>query len=231
MHPAAERLARDVHDGSDDAAIQELAGWLTDSPRFRAFVDAHRDKVRKKLRGATDADARLDVRAELHVASLLLGDRRIELAFEPAGATWGGPDFAVAFRAHPAFTLEVTRLRAWPDAAVVARALLAKLRQLPAGSANVVLMVVARSLPDAGVLAEAARQLRSRADAADPVLMARGRFEGTRAFYQRYLRLGAVVASGEAGATSWTNPSARIPVPDRALRAALAALRSRDQRG
>ena len=60
----------------------ELAGWLGTSSRFRAFAESHGAKIRKKLRSATDADARLDVRAELRVAHLLLADRRFELAFE-----------------------------------------------------------------------------------------------------------------------------------------------------
>jgi hypothetical protein len=61
---------------------RELVEWLASSARFRAFAKAHRDKIRKKIRGAADLDSVRDVRAELRTARLLLGDRRIELAFE-----------------------------------------------------------------------------------------------------------------------------------------------------
>lgn len=212
-----------VTDGSADPLADELAGWLADSPRFRAFADAHRDKIRKKLRSATDADGRLDVRTELRVAHLLLADRRIELAFEPAGSTRGGPDFAVSFRTHPAFNLEVTRLRTAPDSDDLGRVVLAKLRQLPASSANVLLVNVDASVP-LELLAGAAQELRSRADASDPVLLERGRFEDRRDFYRRFLRLGAVIAWSEEAATIWRNASARIAVPEPALRACAARL-------
>ena len=64
----------------------ELVGWLTSSARFRTFAEAHRDKIRKKLSGAADADALRDVRAELQIARLLLADRRFEVAFEAYGS-------------------------------------------------------------------------------------------------------------------------------------------------
>ena len=84
--PSAGRLARYLNGDSVGPETDELAGWLASSARFRAFADAHRDKIRKKLRAASDAANRLDVRAELHVAHLLLADRRIDLAFEPGGS-------------------------------------------------------------------------------------------------------------------------------------------------
>jgi len=57
------------------------------------------------------------------------------------------------------------------------------------------------------------------------VYFTRRGFNGTRDFYDRFLRLGAVVTWPEgAAATAWVNRSARIAVPDRALRACLAAL-------
>lgn len=216
-------LAQYLSDGSADPLADELAAWLAASPRFRAFAEAQRDKIRKKLRSATDAEGRLDVRAELRVAHLLLGDRRIELAFEPAGSTRGGPDFAVSFRTHHAFNLEVTRLRTAPDSEAIARVILAKLRQLPASSANVLLVNVDASVPP-DATAMAARQLRSRADASDPVLLARGNLVDRRDFYRRFLRLGAVIAWSEEATTIWPNSSARIRVPDPSLRACAVAL-------
>lgn len=225
-------LADYLLDGSDEPLADTLAGWLAASPRFRAFAEAHRDKIRKKLRSATDPDARLDVRAELLVARLLLDDRRIELAFEARGAARGGPDFSVTFRTHHAFELEVTRPRHASDLSGLGRTVLAKLRQLPTGTAAVLLLAVPGDDAVAIDLASLARELRARADARDDAFLQRGGFASPRDFYARFLRLGAIVAwseaaFGDARARAWVNSSARIPVPDRALQACLGSLRVR----
>jgi hypothetical protein len=216
-------------DSTDDPLAGELGAWLTESARFEAFADAHRDKIRKKLRGATDADARRDVRAELLVARLLLADRGIELAFEAHGSTRGGPDFAVTYRGGRPFNLEVTRPHR-PMTADDPRPILAKLHQLPTGSANVLLIAVAGT--DAGTLdtATAVKTVRARADARDDAFFAARGLETAKRFYERFLRLGAVIvfaesATGDRRTRAWINGSARIAVPERALRATVAALR------
>jgi hypothetical protein len=94
----------------------ELGRWIESSPRFGAFLVANQDKVRKKLTTSDDEEHRLDVRAELLVAALLVADRRFEVAFEAYGARRLGPDLTVTFRANQRFNLEVTRLRTAPDA-------------------------------------------------------------------------------------------------------------------
>jgi hypothetical protein len=33
--------------------VDEVAGWLAGSPRFRGFAEAHHDKIRKKLKTGT----------------------------------------------------------------------------------------------------------------------------------------------------------------------------------
>lgn len=218
---AVDRLVADLTTG---AFGDELATWLAGLSRFRAFTDANRDKIRKKLRLATDADALLDVRAELLAARLLLVDRHIELAFEPGGATRGGPDFAVTYRRARAFNLEVTR----PRGTNASRPILAKLRQLPIGHANVLLLAVPAASASWDV-AIAVRDIRSRADAKEEEFFSRRGFAGTRDFYDRFLRLGAVITWSEptaspGGADAWVNGSVRIPAPERALRACLAAL-------
>src|SRR5688572_30997671 len=140
---AVERLARYLRaDGDTDPLADELAGWLAGSARFRRFAEAHRDKIRKKLRSAGDVEARRDVRAELRTAHLLLADRRIELAFEAYGSTKRGPDFTVTFRGERSFNLEVTRPRRAPNAAGPGGPLLAKIRQLPPSVPNAVLLAV-----------------------------------------------------------------------------------------
>ncbi|HEY6571051.1 MAG TPA: hypothetical protein VIZ22_12215, partial [Candidatus Limnocylindrales bacterium] len=114
-------MARDIAgDSGGDAIEDELLLWLGGSPRFRVFVEANRDKIRKKLRTAGDPDALRDVRAELFAARLLLAERRVELAFEAYGTRRPGPDFTVTFRGTRTFNLEVTRLRREPSAAGLA---------------------------------------------------------------------------------------------------------------
>jgi hypothetical protein len=228
---AAERLAQELYGGLPiDPLAEEITTWLAGSKRFRAFAEAHRDKIRKKLRGAADDDARRDVRAELAVAHRLLDDRRIELAFEAYGSGKRGPDFTVTYRERRSFNLEVTRPHRSPDAASYAGPLLAKLRQLPPSAPNAVLLAINGAGVEAFDAAAAARDLRARADAKDEDFFTHRGFAGTRGFYERYLRLGAVLvwceaAAGEARASLWTNASARIALPERAAQACLARLR------
>jgi hypothetical protein len=230
--PSIERLANDLLErGPGDPMAVELAGWLAGSARFRIFAEAHRSKIRKKLRHATDSEAMRDVRAELLAARLLVADRRMELAFEAHGSGRGGPDFTVTFRGGRSFDLEVTRLRRAPEPAAAGGPLLAKLRQLPPSSPNALLIAVEGEAAEALDVAAATRALRSRADKKDEgYFIARG-FDGTRGFYDRYLRLSAVFvwsdgAIGDARATLWTNRSSRIAMPPDAAGVCLACLRA-----
>jgi hypothetical protein len=227
-----ERLAAHLFDGAEsDSVVEEIAGWLAASAHFRAFAEAHRDKIRKKLRIATEIEGRRDVRAELGAAHLLLADRRIELAFEAYGSGRAGPDFTVAFRGERRFNLEVTRLRRAPGQATLGGPLLPKLRQLPPSVPNALLIAIEGDRADALDIPAATRALQARADAKeDAFFIARG-FDGTRAFNQRYRRLGAVLtwcegAPAGARATLWLNPAARIALPGRAIRACLLALQA-----
>jgi hypothetical protein len=240
---AVDRLVRYLFDGGappdTDAdsgfAAGELAAWLESLPRFRVFAESNRDKIRKKLRGAADPEARRDLRAELRTAHLLLADRGFELAFEAYGSGKAGPDFTVAFRGERRFNLEVTRMRRRPpDVAGYGWALLAKLRQLPPGVPNAVLIAIEGEAVDAvdAVDVDAAiRALRARADRKDEEFFAVRGFDGTRGFYERFLRLGAVFVLGEAGAEEsraslWINRSARVQLPPRSARACLLAFRA-----
>ena len=178
------------------ASLQsELARWLAERRRFAELLSANRDKVRKKLRAAPDDASLLDVRAELLVAALVCADRRFELGFEAYGSGKRGPDFAVSFRDHQRFDLEITRLRRAPsdetgmDARRVARAILAKLPQLTAGLPNVV-AVAAVVVPDPAVLGEALQILKGGA-------------------HRQYARLSAVAVVTEAGSLLALAPGAR----------------------
>jgi hypothetical protein len=226
-----EQLADYLLDrGRQDAITGELIGWLAGSARFRSFAEIHRDKIRKKLRTAADAEALRDVRTELQVARLLLVDPSIELAFEAYGSGKVGPDLTVTYRGKRSFNLEVTRLRRVPDANDFGPPLLAKLRQLPPSLPNAVLVAIGGRSAEALDVAGATRALRSRADTKDETFFARRGFAGTRGFYDRYLRLGGVLvwregSVGDARAALWINRSARIPLPERDIRAVVRCLR------
>ncbi len=222
--PTVERLLGHLFGDAPSPMREELGEWLSASSRYRRFVDHHRDKARKKLRGAADIGAQLDVRAELWAAHLLLADQRIGLGWEAHGSARGGPDFTVSYRSGRTFNLEVTRVRHAEAALNHGGPMLSKLRQFPTGAPNALLAIVDEgpALEPAAV----ARALRARADEKDELFFVRRGFAGTRDFYDRFLRLGAVIVRAEAIETpkAWINPSARIPVPDDALRAVVATL-------
>ena len=230
--PAIVRLARELA-SSDPALVDELTAWLVAGPRFRAFAEANRDKIRKKVRGAADAEARRDVRVELEVIRQLLADRKVSVAFEPYGSGHVGPDLAVTLGGGTA-NLEITRRRGTPpDPMTLAQLILGKLRQLPPSVPNALL--VAADASSAAVLdvSAAIRLLRDRADARDEAFFASRGFPTPRAFYDRFLRLGGVIAWSERSdatprAVLWTNASARIALPPKLARAAVTALTSPD---
>ncbi len=229
--PSVERLTGYLFDRRPgDPMAEELAGWLAGSARFREYAEVHRDKIRKKVRSAADTEALRDVRAELQGARLLLTDPRIELAFEAYGAGKRGPDLTVTYRGRQTFNLEITRLRRLPEVSGAAGPILTKLHQLPTSVPNALLVAIDGATADALDVATATRGLRSRADAKDEAFFVDRGFEGTRDFYERYLRLGAVFvwcegAPGDARAALWPNPSARIALPLRAGQACLACFR------
>jgi hypothetical protein len=229
---AVEQLAGYLLDrGGQGPIVDELTEWLAGSARFRSFAEVHRDKIRKKLRTAADVEALLDVRAELQAARLLLADARIELEFEAYGSGKPGPDLTVTYRGKRSFNLEVTRIHRVPDPGRLGTLLVAKLRQLPPSVSNAILVAIGGSTAAAIDVAAATRGLRATADAKDEGFFVRRGLEGTRDFYERYLRLGGVLgwcegAPANGRVAPWINPSARIPLPERAIGAVVQCLRN-----
>jgi len=227
----------------------ELAHWIENSPRFRAFLTTNQDKVRKKL-STDDEEHRLDVRAELLVAYLIAADRRFELAFEAYGARRLGPDLTLTFRANERLNLEVTRVRTTGDAdrglhprslpegegvsesasrepdssvARLANVVTGKLRQLPGDTPNAV-VIVARGLPlNADSLIETVRLLKLHTDRKDDAFFVRRGLKDARDFYARYLQLGGICvldeASTPARAIFYANREARHPLSATAVHA------------
>jgi hypothetical protein len=232
--PAIQALAAELCGDPVDPAdplVDELARWLVSSNAFRAFAEVHRGKIRKKLRGASDAESRRDVRAELAVARSLLTERGAELAFEAYGSQQLGPDFTLTL-GSARVNVEVTRLRRNPSEAALAGALLGKLRQFPPSAPNVLVFAVAGSAPTVDAIGSAVRTVRARADAKDDAFFARRGLDSTRGFWDRFLRLGALAvwsetSDGPERIGVWVNGSARIAVPPRVLRAVERALAGR----
>jgi hypothetical protein len=215
----------------------ELARWIEHSPRFRAFITANQDKVRKKLTTAEDEAGRLDVRAELLVAYLIVADRRFELSFEAYGARRLGPDLTVTFRANQRFNLEVTRLRTLGDAGStkLANVISGKLRQLPGEMPNA-LLIAARGLAlTEDSLVEAVRLLKTHTDQRDDVFFARRGFKDARDFYAQYLHLGGIFVLDEArvpaGAVFSPNREARHPLSKEAVAGLLQCLTAAHEPG
>jgi hypothetical protein len=213
-----DALVAYVATGCGPGLQSDLGHWLQESPRFADFVDARRDKIRKKLLNADGAEGRRDVRAELRLAHRLLLDRRFEVEFEAYGARQRGPDLSVTYRANQRFNLEVTRLRGAADVSRLSGVIAAKVRQLPGEVPNA-LVIFGQDL-DLGLaeaqLSEAARQLKAHVDARDDAFFARHGAGDARSFYARYLRLSGVffvVEEGEA-AVFWANREARWRLTD-----------------
>jgi hypothetical protein len=224
-----DQLVRHVALRTRPGLQSELAHWIEHSPRFRAFVTSNQEKVRKKFTTSDDEEHRLDVRAELLVAYLILADRRFELAFEAYGARRLGPDLTVTFRANQRFNLEVTRLRTTSDGATgdsgdtrLANVITGKLRQLPGQSPNA-LVIAARGLAlDEASLVRAARLLKMHTDAKDDSFFARRGLSDARDFYAQYLHLGGIFLLDEATTTParaifWPNREARHPLSKEAV--------------
>src|SRR6185437_7361327 len=117
--------------GSQHRLQVQVGVWLTESPRFRAFVEAQRDKIRKKVRMAGDEEARRDLLGELGAAYYLLREKRFTLAYELFAANkMRGPDYVVTYTTKFSFTVEATRLRTACDFARWADVICAKLIQI-----------------------------------------------------------------------------------------------------
>jgi hypothetical protein len=199
-----DQLVRYVASGCRPSLQSELGGWMESRPRFRSFVIANQDKVRKKL-STSDEEVRMDVRAELLVAYLILDDRRFELSFEAYGAGRLGPDLTATFRGNVRINLEVTRVRrsTEPGLTKLAAVIASKLRQLPSDVPNVLVIATRGMSLEEAAVAGAVRQLKSYNQTSG----------GAREFQAQYVRLGGifVLDEGVAG-VFWQNREARHPL-------------------
>lgn len=106
------RTSSAIFDDPAHPLAAPLAAWGAASPRFATFLAQHRDKIRKKARGARDPEGLDDLFLELAVARDLHREWLGEVGYEAhlPGRT-RMPDFALTLRNGAMVMVEVTRLR------------------------------------------------------------------------------------------------------------------------
>ncbi|MCC6612905.1 MAG: hypothetical protein IT320_05455 [Anaerolineae bacterium] len=218
---ALDDLLNHIFDGKTPPLRAEFDGWLRDSRRFRAFATTYRDKIRAKLKNARDEGGRLDVRAELETAALLLREERFALEYEKyAASKQRGPDFTVTFKTHTPFNVEVRRMRPLELEGDEADARLAKLMavlcdkvgQMPPSIVNLLWLVAERDLSEEDVT-NAANTLRQLAERKVELFFTQRGFESAAAFLRAYQHLSGVVICQADVIAVWLNPLARHKTP------------------
>ena len=220
-------LITHVFDGQPHQLSGTLALWMEASPRFTAFVDTYRDKIRKKVRMTPEPESGLDLRGELEVAYCLLNNRRLSVAYEPyASAKRRGPDFAVTYRSNLVFNIEVARLRfEQPEVnnidllrkeERIHRIVLDKLGQMQPGMANLLVIHTREELARVIDLSRLMQELKSRVEGKDPSFYA-NRYPSPVAFYKDFLRLSGILFWA-VGTQTWVNKQARPGLAENVLR-------------
>ena len=221
-----------VFDAQPHLLSPDLLSWMDSSPRFTLFVETYRDKIRKKLRGLRDDESALDLRRELETAFRLLADRRLGVAYEPYASstpikTSGylrkrrGPDFAVTYRAHTVFNVEVARIRSGIEPAHagerILRILLDKLEQMQPAMPNLLVIHTPAEAAGAIDLDRWMQELKIKVEGKDPAFYAFSRYAGPPAFYRDFLRLSGILLWAPESQV-WLNKQARPALDERILR-------------
>jgi hypothetical protein len=198
----------------------QFAGWVEESPRFRAFAETYRDKVRKKVRGISDAEGYRDLQAELATAYFLVQEKRFAVEYEKYGlGKQRGPDFSVTYKTHIRFDVEVARVRGGgpgsaPEPGKLTGTLTAKLAQLPPSMMNVLVLAADGAEYGEDDLASGLRMLQERVERKDDEYFARRGFLGARDFVRHYSRLSAIrLVTPGAPPVLRLLPQARHPLP------------------
>jgi hypothetical protein len=222
---ALDELLAYIFDGEKPTFYAEFESWVRGSRRFRAFAQSNRGKIRAKLKSARDEGGRLDVRAELHTALLLLREQRFTLAYETyVAARQRGPDFTVTFKTHTLFNVEVRRIRSAELRNGGGNARMGKLMavlcdkvgQMPASIVNLLWLVAGET--GEGELTEAevegaATALRQLAEQKTEDFFTRRGFVSAAGFLKQYGRLSGIVVGQSPENVVWLNPLARHQAP------------------
>ena len=220
-----DELLQEIFAGKHPNLQQELAGWVRESRRYKAFATQYHDKIRAKLRHAQGDAGIQDVRAELATAALLLRDEHLALQYEAyAAAKQRGPDFTVTFKGHTPFNVEVRHVRSteWNNdeaarQAKVIAILCDKVGQMPPSIVNLLWLAVEHAISEADI-AQATATLLQKAASKDEAFFTRQRFDSAADFLRQYRHLSGVVLRHEGTSVVVTNAQARHKVPPEIIR-------------
>lgn len=192
----------------------EIAEWVKNDRRFRAFAEKYHGKIRRKLRNTTDVANVADLRFELEIARWLLGEARFEVEYETFDMRQGGPDYTVAYRVNTRFNVEVRRIRVLETGEARVKKLVEtmtdKTRQMPPASINLLVVSDGGTLGDE--LAEAGVVLRGLAERKVEAYFTQRGYKSAAEFLRQYRHLSAVAFTGKPGVL-WLNPLAKHPLP------------------
>jgi hypothetical protein len=207
-----DELAQHIFEGRSTSLSTQFRDWLGESRRFQAFAEEHQNKIRKKVRLATDAESLLDLRCELETAYRLLDEKKFTLEYEKYGH--GGqrsPDLTATFRAHTLLNIEVTRPRITGEAVEkLMETLCVKVGQMLNNDLN--LLVIYTPEANSDDLIEAGKTLRGLAEGKDEAFFNRRRFKNAKDFVQQYQNLSGVGLKTR-DVFIWNNPLAKKPLP------------------
>lgn len=228
-----DELITYLFDGQSHILSEPMGKWLADSRRFAAFVDAFRDKIRKKIRVTQDPETLLDIRLELETAYRLLQEKTLSLVYEPQLAEKvRSPDFAVSFTTSMTFMLEVTRLRMNQRSAKeqtspantirdrLADAVCSKLGQLQPKQSNILLVGVDSLRLTQDDLRATMLRIQQRAERSESAFFQRYGFRDRANFFNHYQRLSEIFLRGTDSQKgdaflAWVNPQAKYPLPSK----------------
>lgn len=236
-----EQLLGYLFDDKPHNLIMPMKNWINLSPRFKAFANTYRDKIRKKIRVTQSHTGVKDLEVELEIAYWLLQEQRFAISYEPySSEKTRGPDFAVTFKSMT-FNVEVTRMSfreteqllsptpsdatsPLPDPQLVGSRLMDtvcdKLGQMRPGMVNVLIVVINNNFARMLDINRVMVQLRERAERKEASLFGRYGFVHTADFFKYYLRLSGVVIRApddQDGATRsilWVNNQAKHAMPN-----------------
>jgi hypothetical protein len=215
-----------LFDSKSTLLSNELLEWIGGSPRFSAFAETYRDKIRKKIRVAHDPKGLLDLRGELGVAYRLLGDKRLDVEYEPYASLEGrGADFAVSYRTNLKFNIEIARMRAAEmefadtkrNEERVLRIVLEKLGQMQINMANLLVIHVDEKVAKEIKLGKLMQRIKDKADRGDETFYSHSRYSKPAEFYKNFLRLNGILF-WEPNAQVWINKQAKVGLDEKVLR-------------
>lgn len=213
-----DQLLQQLLDDDPQQLTPVFRQWLSTSRRFRTFAEEYQTKIRSKLRGARDAEALQDLLFELEIARWLLQEKRFHLAYEPQTMRSGPrPDFTVSFTTKVHFQVEVTRIHTTAEENAPVETLVegyqrkllsvisGKLSQLKAGTPNVLLIGLDPEWLLQFTMDDLLRQMRTRIEKNDEVLLARSRLATPATFFKHYQAL--------SGLLCYFLPKPTVPAP------------------